>query len=379
MTLRPLPLILTLLALPVLAACGGGEPEQIAPAPPSVASQAAIRGEPGTDRAALARAIDRLFDDEALGETRALLIMRGGEIVAERYGEGYDRGTRFLGWSMTKCVTGIMIGMLVSDGRLRRDESVPIPLWTRPGDPRGEITLRQLLQMRSGLRHSENAQPIHASDTARMLFLEGRADMARFAEAQPLESEPGSSYKYSSATSVILSDIATRALTRSNDPARRRAAVATFLRTRLFDPAGMDSMTPEFDAAGTFIGSSMLHATARDWARLGEFLRHGGAVRGAQIIPRRWIDFMRTPSPRNPGHGAHLWLNRPQADGSPSLLPGRTPESLFACVGHLGQYVIGSPEQKLTVVRLGHSQADQREELRARLGDLVSLFPTGQK
>lgn len=119
----------------------------------------------------------------------------------------------------------------------------------------------------------------------------------------------------------------------------------------------------------------MLHGTAQDWARLGEFLRHGGSVRGAQIIPRRWIEFMRSPSPANPGFGAHLWLNRRYPDGSAQLFPERAPKSAFACIGHLGQYVIASPEQKLTVVRLGHTPEDQREELRRRMGEFVALFP----
>jgi CubicO group peptidase (beta-lactamase class C family) len=379
MSKRWLSLIPMLLVLPSLSGCGQADPAIEGPAPPSKASLSAIIANPATDKVELARTIDRLFDDEAVGESRALLVMHGGEIVAERYADGYDSKTRFLGWSMTKCVTGIMIGMLISDGRLRRDESAPVALWARAGDPRGEITLRQLLQMRTGLRHTESAEPAHASDTVRMIFLDGRANMARFAEAQPLENEPGSVYKYSSGESVILSDIATRVLTRSSNPARRRKAVSTFLRTRLFDPAGMDSMVPEFDASGTFIGAAMLHGTARDWARLGEFLRHGGSVRGAQVIPRRWIEFMRSPSPKNPGFGAHLWLNRRYPDGSAQLFPERAPETLFGCIGHLGQYVISSPDQKLTVVRLGHTPDEQREELRRRLGDLVTLFPVNQR
>jgi len=371
---RHLALILTLLALPSLAACGSADSPP-GPPPPSNAALKAIVADSPADKAQLARSIDRLFDAEAVGETRALLVLHGGRTVVQRHGEGYGPETRFIGWSMTKCVTGLMIGLLVSDGRLRLDESAPVPAWARPGDPRGEITLRQLLQMRSGLRHTENAEPVYEADPARMLFLEGRDDMARYTEAQPLESEPGSRHEYSSATSVILSDIATRVLTRSKDPERRRQAVATFLKTRLFDPAGMDSMVPEFDAAGTFIGSSMLHGTARDWGKLGEFLRHGGSVRGAQIIPRRWTEFMQSPSPANPGFGAHLWLNRRYPDGSAQLFPESAPKSAFACIGHLGQYVAASPEQKLTVVRLGHTPEEQREELRRRLGDLVALFP----
>ena len=366
-------LIALMLALPALGGCGSDP----APAPPPLSKAAldAVSAKPGVPREALARRIDALFTDSGAGETQALLVMHGGRIVAERYGAGYGRETRFAGWSMTKTITGILIGLLVSDGRLRLDESAPVPAWQRPGDPRGEITLRQLLQMRSGLRHTEGGNPAYASDEVRMLFLDGRDDMAAYAEAPPLEAEPGSMFEYSSATSVILADLAARALTVRREPAIRRQAVADYLRTRIFEPLGMRSAVPEYDAAGTFIGSSMVHAPARDWARLGEFLRNAGAVRGAQIIPRGWIDFMIAPSPRNPGYGAQLWLNRPQRAGGETMFPGATPQSLFACVGHLGQYVIVSPVQRLTIVRLGKTDDPERKALRGHLAAIAGLFP----
>ena len=373
MSTRYLPLALSL-ALPLaLAGCGhSGSP---APAPLDSAALAAVSAEPGVPREALARAVDRLFTDGAAGETRAVLVISGGRIIAERYAPGYGPQTRFVGWSMSKSITGVLIGLLVAEGRLRLDESVPIPAWQRSGDPRGEITLRQLLQMRSGLRHTESGSPSWTSDEVRMLFLDGRDNMAAYAEAQPLEAEPGAVWKYSTATTTILDDLAARALTDSADPAVRRQVVADYLHTRLFGPLGMTSMLPEFDATGTLIGGSLIHGTARDWARFGEFLRNGGAVKGAQIVPRTWIAFMTAPSLRNPGYGAQLWLNRPQADGEITLMPGRAPASLFACVGHLGQYVLVSPEQKLTVVRLGKSDSAQRLIVLDHLAELIGLFP----
>jgi CubicO group peptidase (beta-lactamase class C family) len=373
MSTRRLPLIAPLLMLPALLGCGSGEPE-IPPLTPAALS--AVVADAGVPRERLARTIDDLFADEEAGETRALLILSGGRIVAERYGEGYGRDSRLMGWSMTKTVTGVMIGQLVADGRLRLNETAPVPAWQRSGDPRGEITLRQLLQMRSGLRHREGRKSRHQADDMRMLFLDGRDDMAAYAEAQPLEAEPGRTFEYSSATTVILSDIAARALTDSRDPAFRRRAVHDYLRTRLLDPIGMQSAVVEFDAAGTMIGSSMMHATARDWGKFGEFLRNGGAVRGAQVVPRGWIDFMKTPSPRNPAYGAHLWLNRP-TEGDPVLFPDRAPTTAVACIGDLGQYVIVSPRQKLTLVRLGRSEDAQRDRLRARLADIFAVFAGG--
>ena len=366
-------LILCLALLPALAACSK---QQAPPLPPlSREAEAAVVGEPGVPRTALVRAVDGLFTDGDAGETRALVVLSGGHIVAERYGKGYGKTSKLIGWSMSKTITGVMIGMLVSDGRLALDTSPPIPLWQRSGDPRGAITLRQLLQMRSGLRHSEASDPVYEAGEVRMLFLDGRDNMAAWAEEQPLESEPGRKWKYSSATTVILSDIAARVLTDRLEPEARRQAVSDYLKTRLFEPLGMKSMVPEFDAAGTLIGSSFIHGSARDWGRFGEFLRNGGAVKGAQMLPRGWIEFMTSANPRNPGYGAQLWRNRPQSDGEVVLMPGKAPASLFACLGHLGQYVLVSPEQKLTVVRLGKSNVDQAQAVRDHLTEIVGLFP----
>lgn len=364
-------LILPLGLLPALIGChraDGG----VAPLTP--AALAAVSAHPDAPRAALARAVDALFTDPAVGETRAVVVLHNGRIVAERYAPGYDAATRMLGWSMAKSVTGVLIGLLVADGRLRLEQPAPVPLWQRPGDPRGAITLRELLQMRSGLRHREEADPVGDADTVRMLFLDGRDDMAAYAEAQPLATIPGREWRYSTATSVILADIAARALTDSRDPAVRRQVVGDYLTARLFEPLGLHSMVPEFDAAGTMIGGSMVTATARDWASFGEFLRNDGKARGARILPHSWVQFMTTPAPGNRGYGAQLWLNAPHPGEQEDLFPGRAPASLFACIGHLGQYVLVSPDQRLTVVRLGKTDSAHRAALRARLAGVVALF-----
>ncbi|WP_225207420.1 serine hydrolase domain-containing protein [Novosphingobium huizhouense] len=374
MTRLPLALIAPLALMPALAGCARSDP---GPPPLSEQALAAVAEAPGVPREKLARAVDALFADGSPGETRAVIVMHEGRIVAERYGPGYHENTRFVSWSMAKSITGVMIGMLVSDGRLRLAESAPVPQWQRPGDPRGEITLKQLLQMRSGLRHVEAGDPPYRSDEVRMLFLDGRDDMARYAEDQPLAHEPGSTFQYSTATSVILADLAARVLASEPTPEARRHAVADYLRTRLFEPVGMRSMLPEFDAAGTLIGGSLIHGTARDWARFGEFLRNKGAVRGSQIIPRQWIEFMTTPSPREKAYGAQIWLNRTPTAGTEPLFPERGPRDLFACEGHLGQYVLVSPSRKLVVVRLGKTDDAALRGVVDRLADLVALYPAG--
>jgi len=358
-----------------LTACGGGAEPDLGP---SESELAVIAKSPGVGRERLAMDFADLFDDkQGVGETRAAMVMHGGEIVAERYADGYDAGTRFISWSMAKTVTAVMIGMLVADGALELDEPAPVPNWQRPGDARAEITLRDLMQMRSGLDHTEAGDPPYESSEVRMLFLDQRDDMAKFAEEQPLEAEPGEKFEYSSNTTVILADIAADVLTdNSTDPETRRKAVDTYLRTRLFEPLGMTSMVPEYDAAGTLIGGSAIHGTLRDWARFGEFLRNHGSYRGTQLVPRQWIDFMLEPSPPAPFYGGQIWLNTQASDPQNSLYPIDKPKGIFAAIGHMGQYIVVSPKQKLTIVRLGHSDSDERRALLRQINDVVELYPT---
>ena len=323
----------------------------------------------------LARQVDDLFGAD-VGETRAAIVYFDGAIVAERYAEGYDAQTRFVSWSMAKTITAAAVGQLIADGKLELDAPAPIARWQRPGDARGEITLRHLLQMRAGLRHTEAGDPPYESSEVRMLFLDGRDDMAEFAESQPLEDEPGRRFEYSSSTTVILADIAARALTESSDPAERATAMSEFLSARLFDPLGMTGAVPEFDASGTFIGGSLLHATARDYGRFGEMLRRGGLSQsGARILPRSWVTAMTTPSPASPHYGMQTWLNRNHGEAEHPLFPQRAPETVFALIGHMGQYVIVSPDQRVTLVRLGHSDAAERRRLLDEMADVLELYP----
>lgn len=358
----------------VLSACGAAPPVD---APLSEAALAAVTDDAGAPKDQLARALDDLFTAPDVGETRAVLVMADGKIAAERYAEGYGPETRFVSWSMAKTVTGILIGMLVADGKLALDDPAPVPLWQRPGDPRAEITLRHLLQMRSGLRHTESGQPPYESSEVRMIFLDGRDNMAKWASEQPLEAEPGKQFEYSSNTSVILADIAARALTDSTRPEARRKAVADYLQVRLFGPLGMTSMVPEFDASGTLIGGSLMHATARDWAKLGEMLRQKGrAPGGEQLVPQRWVEAMVTPSPARANYGFQTWLNRelPEGEEQP-LFPDRAPKSLFSLIGHMGQYVLVSPEQRVVLVRLGHSGSEERKAMLQQAADVLELYP----
>ena len=350
-----------LLGLPLLAAAATTVTGP--PAPPTEAAQPIL---PPTDFGPL---VDAMFDDAGVGETRAVVVVQDGAIVAERYAPGYAADQRFISWSMAKSVTAILVGFLVEDGTLDLDAPAPIPEWHDADDPRRAITLRELLQMSSGLEHTEVGDPIWDSDTNRMLFVRGSDDMAAYAVAHPLEAQPGTQYEYSSSTSVILARIIADALTDSRDPGERAGAFRRFAEQRLTGPADLPSLYFEFDARGTQIGGSFMHATARDWAKIGELLRTGRNAAGRQVISPQWRAFMLTPSPLNPEYGGHIWLNR--AGGrydSPTLFPGTGPDTIFSLVGHLGQYVTVSPAQRRTVVRLGNTPDGDRRAVVDRLG-----------
>ncbi len=314
------------------------------------------------------------------GETRAVLMIKGGKIAAKRYGEGYSDANRFISWSMAKTVTAVLIGELVADGKLSLDAPAPIAEWQGVNDPRGTITLRQMLHMSAGLSHTEEGEPITRSDTNQTLFVNGTDAMAARAIAKPLEAKPGAKYEYSSLTSLLLSEIITRTLTSSADPIVRAKAYTAFATERLFKPAGISSAVFDFDGAGTQIGGSIIYMTLDDWGRFGQVLLSGKDASGGQLIVPEWLSFLRAPAATDGGYGGHVWLNRPRPPGSnPALFPGNGPSSLFAAVGHLGQYVIVSPDQNLVLVRLGKTNDPMLGPVRAALGAVVAKIPPEEK
>ena len=139
-----------------------------------------------------------------------------------------------------------------------------------------------------------------------------------------------------------------------------------FLRDRLFAPVGMESAIPKFDAAGDFVGSSYVYATARDFASFGELYRHDGVTAsGERILPHGWVDHARTPVSHDDengcDYGRHWWV-WPQFPGS------------LACHGHEGQYVVVVPDRELVVVHLGKTDAAMAPQLRARLRQMIDVF-----
>lgn len=307
----------------------------------------------------------------ALGDTRATLLIRDGRVVEKRYAPGYSDANRFISWSMAKTVTAMLVGALVTDGRLRLDAPAPIAEWRRPGDPRGRITLRQLLTMSSGLRHTEVGDSIEASDTNQVTFVWGTNAMAAAAIAQPIEAQPGAKWEYSTLTADILAEIVTRALTPSRDPRVRARAYTAFARTRLFAPAGIASAVMDFDGAGTQVGGSLIYMTLDDWGRFGQLLIEGRGPTGVQVVAPEWLAFMRHPSDAAAHYGGQTWLNYPRDPGAAPLFPGAPPTTVSA-EGHLGQHVTVVPDARLVVVRLGNTREDNIDANHAAIGRIIA-------
>lgn len=336
-----------------------------------------IKSCPGADPSRSMGPVERLFSGQP--ETRAVLVLADGCPVLKAYAPGYSDQNRFVSWSMAKTITGLLVGALVTEGRLKLDAPAPVAEWQKPGDPRAAITLRQLLQMSSGLAHVEVGDPVENSDTNQTLFVSRTAAMAAAAIDHKLATEPGSTFRYSSLTTLILAEIITRTLTDSHDPRVRAKAYIEFARSRLFGPAGITSAVLEFDGAGTQIGGSIMHMTLDDWGRVGSLLLDGRNAAGRQVVDPAWLAFMRRPSPTNAEYGAQLWLNRPGgAEGHVALFPGKGPASAVAADGHLGQLVIASPDsgpgRGIVVVRLGNTPDSRNPALMQALGDVVAGF-----
>ncbi len=297
---------------------------------------------------ALEQVVEAAFlepDRRRLRRTYAVLVVQDGHVVAERYACGIAADTPMPGWSMAKSVLNALVGILVGEGRLRLDQQELLPQWRSP-DSRAAITLEDLLRMRTGLAFSE-AYGNPWSDVLRMLYRSH--DTAACAARMPLAAPPGTVWQYASGTTNILSNVVRRAV--GDD------AYHAWPQRALFDRLGMRSALLEPDGAGTFICSSYMLATARDWARFGQLFADGGRWQGAQILPDDWVRFATTPTPQSPEgrYGAHWWLKLNPDVGGDSPAAQRLATDAFFAVGHEGQTLSIVPSKKLVVVRLGAS------------------------
>jgi CubicO group peptidase (beta-lactamase class C family) len=301
----------------------------------------------GVDLAGVEAAIDTAFaEDDPEGRarnTRAVVVVHQGRLVAERYADGFDPDTPMLGWSATKSVGNAIIGRLVHDGRLALDDDRLLEAWA--ADDRARITLAHLLEMRSGLAFDETYDV--GTDATTMLFTP--VDAGAYAAAEPLEHPPGTHWQYSSGSTNVVCDLAHTASGMGPELAHEL----------VFAPLGMSSALIEPDLDGGLICSSFGYATPRDWARFGQFFLADGVWGGERLLPEGWVEYSTTAVEADntddleDPYGASWWLN--EAPGRSLRMPSVPPDAYWAS-GFDGQQVVVIPSEDLVVLRLGLAQ-----------------------
>ena len=299
----------------------------------------------GTVNPAIQSALESILaEDNRNGlDSRAMVVVQDGQIIAEAYGNGFNQTTPLLGWSMGKSVIAMMLGRLEALGKVSKNDTELFDQWT---DTRAELSLEQLLQMSSGIAFDETYAP--GSDATHMLFTAPSA--SDVAMTSPLDHAPGSHFSYSSGTTNLLSRYIHQTL--GSDPAQTMG----FVQTELFVPAGISTATFEPDASGVLVGSSYLYASGRDWARFGLIMANDGEINGQKLLPKNWVTAAQTPntSDNEKSYGYQFWLNR----GDDQLRWPSLPEDAYAMLGNRKQSVMIIPSTNTVLVRLGWTSGD---------------------
>ena len=291
-------------------------------------------------------AVDNAFTEPYPGKkqrTRAVIVLYNGQLVAEKYATGFNKDTKMYGWSMAKSFTGALIGILVQQGKLNVMQPAPVPEWSDAKDPRHNITIENLLQQMSGLDFAEDYTK--ASDVTNMLYK--KDDMAAYTASHSLAHNPGTVFNYTSGNSNILSRIIRQTVGEKD--------YAAFPGNALFYKIGMYHTSLEPDASGTYVGSSYINATARDYARFGLLYYNDGVWNGERILPDGWVKQTQISPAANTlkNYGYQFWLNGFDEKNPAQRIYPDVPSDMFYCDGFAYQFIYIIPSKKLVVVRLG--------------------------
>lgn len=362
------------LALIITAAASLARADTLVPFPPQQPSVPYPTIEwPEAKDPAVEAVVARAFTGKqppALARLRALLVVHRGAIATERYADGLTRDTRLQSWSMAKSFLHAALGVALADNVIDPDIRAPVPEWQHPNDPRRAITIRHLAQMTDGLTFKEDyGDP--SAEVMQMLFGQGRGDVGRSAAEAKLGAEPGTRWYYSSGSANILSRIL-------RDRLGGRERYRALLHDRLFAPLGIKTAMPEFDASGTWIASSFIHATARDFARFGLLYLRGGVWEGKQFLPADWVNAARSPTTASNGYyGALFWLNATdRATGKPAITP-LLPTDTFFARGFGGQLIAIVPSRDAVIVMLNAAYTEDVSPIPQLLGDILNALPPG--
>jgi CubicO group peptidase (beta-lactamase class C family) len=300
----------------------------------------------GLDRAKMQAAVDLAFADPA-GLTAAMVVLYKGQIVGERYMAGITKDTQLESWSMGKSLTATLVGLAIKDGAFSLDDPAPVPDWRRPGDPRGAIRVRDVMNMSSGL--SFTGQDDRWMDPSwqyhdHFFIYAGAVDAFKYATTSPVEFAPGTVGRYRNSDPMTLGFLVRQHVEKKGE------VYLTHPQRALFDKIGIRRQVLEPDPWGNFLLSGYDYGTARNWARLGLLYLRDGVWNGQRLLPEGFAKFVSTPAPawRRPEYGGQFWVN---GVGNWNL-----PRDAYFASGAGGQHTFVVPSHDLVVVRMGHQR-----------------------
>ena len=275
--------------------------------------------------------------------TNALLVMKDGKIVYETYRNNSDANTRFIGWSMTKSITSLLVGIALSEGRIKSlDDPIDRYLPELKGGGYENVTIRQIMQMRSGVDYEERYDFDHPGAAARNHIAALVKNVARFADpartigrAHP----PGTVFQYKTLDTAVLGWLIERVSGGST--------ISAFMAQHLWEPLGAErdgffimdgppGVGREFNGAG-------FNATLRDYARIGLMMLDNGRANGHQIVSPEWVAMTTKPTEPVPngenGYGMQWWT---------------FDNGAYSAIGLQGQYIYVDPKTRTVVVKLSY-------------------------
>ena len=281
--------------------------------------------------------------------TNALLVIKDGRIVSEQYRNQTSAATRFIGWSMTKSVTSILVGCALHEGRIHSlDDPVTNYLPELKEGAYSGVTIRQILQMRSGAAYEERYDFGHPGVAARNHETSLVENVTRFVDAArhiPRAHPPGEFWEYKTLDTAVLGWLIERVSGGST--------VAAYTAQRLWEPLGAEAdgfyIMDGPPGAGREFSGAGFNATARDWARIGLMMLAGGTANGHRIVPADWVaESTRTTGGPGPGYG-YQWWTFPQT-------------AAYQALGLQGQHVYIDPATRTVVVKLSYDPPDLMQD-----------------
>jgi hypothetical protein len=310
---------------------------------------------PGVDLNQLGRALKQAMADTIPSKgTFSVLVVYKGQLLAEVYRDDFSQANKFLSWSMVKSITNALVGLRVKEQKTDIHGLLNIAEWQE--DERRKITLNNLMQMNSGLEWNENYGNL--SDVTVMLHKKG--DMGLYTLQKDFKYPADSVWVYSSGSTNLVCKILRSSFSSDEE-------YYQFPRKALFNKIGMTSAVFETDASGTFVGSSYLYASMRDYARFGLLYLNDGNWLGEQVLPAGWARYSTEVANGSDGrYGSFFWLN--QSSEYPDA-----PKDMYLCKGHDGQFICIIPSKGLVVVRTGYSKKGEFDLNGFLKGILASL------